>query len=88
MGWSLQILGVLAGGVRLESPLKTVDFLEAYPEILGQRFSCPSINSCLDSSGEHTVSLFPSLGHVVIPGGMCSVGVGCGSWIHPAPLWA
>lgn len=51
---SSYLLSLLASrierGVRLESPLKTVDFLEAYPEILGQRFSCPSINSCLDSS--------------------------------------
>uniref|UniRef100_A0A452TZL2 Acyl-coenzyme A oxidase n=1 Tax=Ursus maritimus TaxID=29073 RepID=A0A452TZL2_URSMA len=38
------------GGARFESPLKTVDFLEAYPDILGQRFTCPSVNSCLDSS--------------------------------------
>lgn len=37
-----------------------MDFLEAYPDILGQRFTCPSVNSCLDSSGEHIVSLFPS----------------------------
>lgn len=37
-----------------------MDFLQAYPDILGQRFTCPSVDSCLDSSGEHAVSLFPS----------------------------
>uniref|UniRef100_A0A8C0LZ75 Acyl-coenzyme A oxidase n=1 Tax=Canis lupus familiaris TaxID=9615 RepID=A0A8C0LZ75_CANLF len=46
---SSYLLSLLASRIE-QSPLKTVDFLEAYPEILGQRFSCPSINSCLDSS--------------------------------------
>ncbi|XP_057562768.1 peroxisomal acyl-coenzyme A oxidase 3 isoform X3 [Hippopotamus amphibius kiboko] len=38
------------GGARIESPLKTVDFLEAYPNILGQRFAGYSPEDCLDSS--------------------------------------
>ncbi|XP_035941581.1 peroxisomal acyl-coenzyme A oxidase 3 isoform X2 [Halichoerus grypus] len=42
--------GYLAGGAHFQSPLRTVDFLQAYPDILGQRFTCPSVDSCLDSS--------------------------------------
>lgn len=38
------------GGAHCKSPLKTVDFLEAYPDILGQRFEVPSLEDCLDSS--------------------------------------
>lgn len=57
---SLRVLGVLVGGARLESPLGTVDFLEAYPDILDQRFSCPSVTDCLQSSGEHALSPSPS----------------------------
>ncbi|KAF0870971.1 ACOX3 oxidase, partial [Crocuta crocuta] len=38
------------GGTRLESPLGTVDFLETYPDILGQRFTCSSVEGCLDPS--------------------------------------
>ncbi|XP_045384226.1 peroxisomal acyl-coenzyme A oxidase 3 isoform X1 [Lemur catta] len=48
------LLGLLArrfqGGARLQSPLKTVDFLEAYPDILGQRFTGSSFADCLDSA--------------------------------------
>lgn len=44
---------VLLGGTRFESPLKSVDFLEAYPAILGQRFEVASLQDCLDSSGKH-----------------------------------
>lgn len=61
MGWVVTPgPDVLAGGARVESPLRTVDFLEAYPDILGRRFTCPSVDSCLDSAGEHTVSPFAS----------------------------
>nr|XP_031294109.1 peroxisomal acyl-coenzyme A oxidase 3 isoform X2 [Camelus dromedarius] len=38
------------GGPRVESPLKTVDFLESYPDILGRRFTGPSPEDCWDSS--------------------------------------
>uniref|UniRef100_A0A9L0SXX1 Acyl-coenzyme A oxidase n=1 Tax=Equus caballus TaxID=9796 RepID=A0A9L0SXX1_HORSE len=38
------------GGAHCKSRLKTVDFLEAYPDILGQRFEVPSLEDCLDSS--------------------------------------
>ncbi|XP_045330648.1 peroxisomal acyl-coenzyme A oxidase 3 isoform X4 [Leopardus geoffroyi] len=50
-GYLLGLLELrLQGGARLESPLGTVDFLEAYPDILDQRFSCPSGTGCLESS--------------------------------------
>nr|XP_060511488.1 peroxisomal acyl-coenzyme A oxidase 3 isoform X3 [Panthera onca] len=50
-GYLLGLLELrLQGSARLESPLGTVDFLEAYPDILNQRFSCPSIAGCLESS--------------------------------------
>ncbi|XP_066135047.1 peroxisomal acyl-coenzyme A oxidase 3 isoform X2 [Saccopteryx bilineata] len=38
------------GGTRFESPLKSVDFLEAYPAVLGQKFEAASLQDCLDSS--------------------------------------
>ncbi|XP_008066133.1 peroxisomal acyl-coenzyme A oxidase 3 [Carlito syrichta] len=48
------LLGLLAHQVRdgacFQSPLKTVDFLEAYPDILGQRFEVSSVADCLDSA--------------------------------------
>ncbi|XP_055290302.1 peroxisomal acyl-coenzyme A oxidase 3 isoform X2 [Moschus berezovskii] len=48
------LLGLLAcrdqGGARIESPLKTVDFLDAYPDILGRRFEGSSPEDLLDSS--------------------------------------
>ncbi|XP_035941579.1 peroxisomal acyl-coenzyme A oxidase 3 isoform X1 [Halichoerus grypus] len=51
---SSYLLSLLArhvqGGAHFQSPLRTVDFLQAYPDILGQRFTCPSVDSCLDSS--------------------------------------
>ncbi|XP_032711614.1 peroxisomal acyl-coenzyme A oxidase 3 isoform X1 [Lontra canadensis] len=51
---SSYLLSLLArhvqGGARIESPLRTVDFLEAYPDILGRRFTCPSVDGCLDSA--------------------------------------
>ncbi|KAF5912960.1 peroxisomal acyl-coenzyme A oxidase 3 isoform X2 [Diceros bicornis minor] len=51
---SSYLLSLLArraqGGARCESPLKSVDFLEAYPDILGRRFEVPSLEDYLDSS--------------------------------------
>lgn len=38
------------GGPRFESPLKSVNFLEAYPAILRQRFEVASLQDCLDSA--------------------------------------
>ncbi|XP_016051286.1 PREDICTED: peroxisomal acyl-coenzyme A oxidase 3 [Miniopterus natalensis] len=50
-GYLLGLLGRSGpGGTRFESPLKSVDFLEAYPAILGQRFEVASLQDCLDSS--------------------------------------
>ena len=40
------------GGARIESPLKTVDFLDAYPDILGRRFEGSGPEDLLDSSGK------------------------------------
>ncbi|XP_036982752.2 peroxisomal acyl-coenzyme A oxidase 3 isoform X2 [Artibeus jamaicensis] len=48
------LLGLLErggpGGTRCESPLKSVNFLEAYPAILRQRFEVASLQDCLDSA--------------------------------------
>ncbi|XP_053778960.1 peroxisomal acyl-coenzyme A oxidase 3 isoform X2 [Desmodus rotundus] len=48
------MLGLLArggpGGTCFESPLKSVNFLEAYPSILHQRFEVASLQDCLDSA--------------------------------------
>lgn len=48
------LLGLLAqggpGGARFESPLKSVDFLAAYPALLGRRFEVASLQDCLDSA--------------------------------------
>ncbi|XP_058157289.1 peroxisomal acyl-coenzyme A oxidase 3 [Dasypus novemcinctus] len=48
------LLGLLAhgaqGGVGFTSPLKTVDFLSAYPDILTQTFPGSSAQGCADSS--------------------------------------
>lgn len=48
------LLGLLAqggpGGARFESPLKSVDFLAAYPALLGRRFAVASLQDCLDSA--------------------------------------
>ncbi|XP_074207289.1 peroxisomal acyl-coenzyme A oxidase 3 isoform X3 [Camelus bactrianus] len=49
------------GGPRVESPLKTVDFLESYPDILGRRFTGPSPEDCWDSSGVPLPLLGPGL---------------------------
>ncbi|ELW62782.1 Peroxisomal acyl-coenzyme A oxidase 3 [Tupaia chinensis] len=40
----------LQDGAPFQSPLKTVNFLEAYPDILGQRFTGHSVADCLDSA--------------------------------------
>ncbi|XP_072802987.1 peroxisomal acyl-coenzyme A oxidase 3 isoform X2 [Vicugna pacos] len=47
------------GGPRVESPLKTVDFLESYPDILGRRFTGSSPEDCWDSSGLRCCSQLP-----------------------------
>lgn len=51
---SSYLLGLLArrdrGGARIESPLKTVDFLDGYADILGRRFEGSSPEDLLDSS--------------------------------------
>ncbi|CAI9172323.1 unnamed protein product [Rangifer tarandus platyrhynchus] len=48
------LLGLLAhreqGGACIQSPLKTVDFLDAYPDILSRRFEGSSPEDFLDSS--------------------------------------
>ncbi|XP_070256211.1 peroxisomal acyl-coenzyme A oxidase 3 isoform X2 [Myotis yumanensis] len=48
------LLGLLAqggpGGARFESPLKSVDFLAAYPALLSRRFEVASLQDCLDSA--------------------------------------
>lgn len=48
------LLGLLAqggpGGARFESPLKSVNFLAAYPALLGRRFAVASLQDCLDSA--------------------------------------
>ncbi|KAM5341093.1 peroxisomal acyl-coenzyme A oxidase 3 [Glossophaga mutica] len=38
------------GGTHFESPLKSLNFLEAYPAILHQRFEVASLQDCLDSA--------------------------------------
>lgn len=40
------------GGACIQSPLKTVDFLDAYPDILSRRFEGSSPEDFLDSSGK------------------------------------
>lgn len=50
---------MLLDGARIESPLKTVDFLEAYPNLLGHGFEASSPEDCLDSSGKYTPSVSP-----------------------------
>ncbi|XP_054564351.1 peroxisomal acyl-coenzyme A oxidase 3 isoform X2 [Eptesicus fuscus] len=51
---STYLLGLLArggpGGAHCESPLKSVDFLAAYPALLGRRFAVASLQDCLDSA--------------------------------------
>lgn len=51
---SSYLLGLLArggpGGAHCESPLKSVDFLAAYPALLGRRFAVASLQDCLDSA--------------------------------------
>lgn len=42
--------GAGPGGARFESPLKSVDFLAAYPALLGRRFAAASLQDCLDSA--------------------------------------
>ncbi|ELR45271.1 Peroxisomal acyl-coenzyme A oxidase 3, partial [Bos mutus] len=47
---SLESPAVPLGGARIESPLKTVDFLDGYADILGRRFEGSSPEDLLDSS--------------------------------------
>lgn len=54
------------GGARIESPLKTVDFLDGYADILGRRFEGSSPEDLLDSSGKYTP--FP-VSRCAVPGG-------------------
>ncbi|XP_024848908.1 peroxisomal acyl-coenzyme A oxidase 3 isoform X3 [Bos indicus] len=60
---SRYLLGLLArrgpGGARIESPLKTVDFLDGYADILGRRFEGSSPEDLLDSSGGQKLTLWP-----------------------------
>lgn len=47
------LLALLArgpGGAHFESPLRSVDFLAAYPALLGRRFAAASLQDCLDSA--------------------------------------
>ncbi|KAM3590940.1 uncharacterized protein V6R79_019193 [Siganus canaliculatus] len=37
-------------GVRIESPLHTVDFLEGFPKILESKFTAKTVDQCLDSA--------------------------------------
>lgn len=52
--WLSPVTAVLLGGGRIESPLETVDFLDACPDILGQRFEGCSPEDFLDSSGKYS----------------------------------
>lgn len=63
---SLESPAVLLGGARIESPLKTVDFLDGYADILGRRFEGSSPEDLLDSSGKCTS--FPVC-RCAVPGG-------------------
>nr|KAF6280119.1 acyl-CoA oxidase 3, pristanoyl [Pipistrellus kuhlii] len=44
------LLALLDRGARFESPLKSVDFLAAYPALLSRRFAAASLQDCLDSA--------------------------------------
>ena len=54
------------GGARIESPLKTVDFLDGYTDILDRRFEGSSPEDLLDSSGKYMP--FP-VSRCAVPGG-------------------
>lgn len=46
----LGLAGGGPGGARIQSPLKSVDFLDAYPALLDQKFTVTSLQDCLDDS--------------------------------------
>lgn len=74
------LLGLLAqggpGGARFESPLKSVDFLAAYPALLGRRFAVASLQDCLDSAGKPPPTQPPS-STPGASGRQCPGGPGC-----------
>uniref|UniRef100_A0A3B4TMA9 Acyl-coenzyme A oxidase n=1 Tax=Seriola dumerili TaxID=41447 RepID=A0A3B4TMA9_SERDU len=47
----------LHDGVRIESPLHTVDFLDDFRRILGTKFKATSMEECMDSAGKILVFL-------------------------------
>lgn len=61
-----RVTGLLLDGTRFESPLKSVNFLEAYPAVLRRKFEAASLQDCLDSAGNRAPSAFirhlPGLG--------------------------
>ena len=63
---SLESPAVPLGGARIESPLKTVDFLDGYADILDRRFEGSSPEDLLDSSGKYMP--FP-VSRCAVPGG-------------------
>ncbi|ELK06544.1 Peroxisomal acyl-coenzyme A oxidase 3 [Pteropus alecto] len=46
----LGLAGGGPGGARVQSPLRSVDFLDAYPALLGRKFTVTSLQDCLDDS--------------------------------------
>ncbi|XP_039693951.1 peroxisomal acyl-coenzyme A oxidase 3 isoform X3 [Pteropus medius] len=46
----LGLAGRGPGGARVQSPLRSVDFLDAYPALLGRKFTVTSLQDCLDDS--------------------------------------
>ncbi|XP_022603604.1 peroxisomal acyl-coenzyme A oxidase 3 [Seriola dumerili] len=47
----------LHDGVRIESPLHTVDFLDDFRRILGTKFKATSMEECMDSAGSPVLQL-------------------------------
>lgn len=50
--WLPPVTTAFPGGARIQSPLKSVDFLDAYPALLDQKFTVTSLQDCLDDSGK------------------------------------
>lgn len=50
--WLPPMTTAFPGGARIQSPLKSVDFLDAYPALLDQKFTVTSLQDCLDDSGK------------------------------------
>lgn len=42
---------LVADGVRIESPLHTVDFLDDFHKIMGNKFTATTMEECMDSAG-------------------------------------